>query len=307
MHRPHSAARSQRALRARAAFTLIELLVVIAIIGILISLLLPAVQAAREAARRTSCFNNMRQIGLALHTYHDTHRVLPSGWIAVDPGTQRPLATGEPGWGWAALLLPYLEQSNVQTQLLDMHRAITDPVNEAGRTHVLDVYRCPSDVGTEHFDLPSEDDPNVIVARLAASNYVGVFGTEEIHDCEGLPIGLRCEGSGVFFHLSHVNFASVSDGLSNTIFVGERSARHGYSTWVGSVREGSEAMARIVGVADHPPNTKGAHLDDFSSEHPAGANFLLGDGSVRLINNQIDELVYRAISTRSGGEPVTDF
>lgn len=290
----------------RRAFTLVELLVVIAIIGVLVGLLMPAVQAAREAARRTSCFNNLRQVGLALHQYHDTHRVLPSGWLAQQPGTGLPLAEGEPGWGWAALLLPYLEQGTIHNTVSFSH-AITDPVNEAARLYEIEVYRCPSDIGVEYFDLGSEEDPNEVLVRLATSNYVGVFGITETHECEGLPPGVKCEGEGVFYHQSRVDFAAVSDGLSNTLFVGERSSRHGYSTWVGSVSEGEEAMARIVGIADHPPNSKGAHLDDFSSQHPAGANFLLGDGSVRLLNDQIDEYIYRALATRANNEPVTDF
>src|SRR5688572_7073348 len=92
-------------------FTLVEILVVIAIIGILVGLLLPAVQAAREAARRTSCFNNMKQIGLALHSYHDTFRTLPPGWLAHDPVTRQPWTEGETGWGWASLILPFIEQN----------------------------------------------------------------------------------------------------------------------------------------------------------------------------------------------------
>jgi prepilin-type N-terminal cleavage/methylation domain-containing protein len=263
----------------RSAFTLVELLVVIAIIGVLVALLLPAVQAAREAARRTSCFNNLKQLGLALHNYHDTLGSLPSGWMGLDPVSGAPLPTGEPGWGWAALLLPYLEQGNAQDKLINFGLPITHSVHQQARQFSIPIYRCPSDVGEDHFNLVSEDDPNIVLARLAS-------------------------GEGMFFHLRPVRFADVLDGLSNTLCVGERSSRFGHSTWLGVVSEGEEALVRVVGIADHPPNTKGIHLDDFSSHHPAGANFLISDGSVRLITEQIDLDVYRGLATRHGGEAV---
>ncbi len=288
----------------RRGFTLVELLVVIAIIGVLVSLLLPAVQAAREAARRTSCFNNLKQVGLALHHYHDSLRTLPTGWIGLDPATGRPLPEGEPGWAWASMLLPYLEQSNIQDSVINFGLPISDPAHAAARGTRLPIYQCPSDPGDDFFDLPDESDPSTVLLRLPTSNYVGSFGTQEVHDCEGLPPGSICRGDGVFFHLSRVNFADIHDGLSNTLLVGERSTKYGYSTWLGVVEGGEEAMQRVVGVADHPPNTKGIHLDDFSSQHPAGANFVLSDGSVRLIDEHIDETVYRALATRNGNEPV---
>ncbi|MBM3999316.1 MAG: DUF1559 domain-containing protein [Planctomycetes bacterium] len=288
--------------RSTRGFTLVELLVVIAIIGVLVAILLPAVQAAREAARRTSCFNNLRQVGLALHHYHDALRSLPTGWLGLEPGSGRPLPEGEPGWAWGSLILPYLEQSTVQESRIDFPRPIAHPSNAAARSTVLTVFQCPSDPGEDAFNLMAEDDPASVLVRLAAANYVGVFGTEDLEACEGLPAGSICRGDGAFWHLSQIRFADITDGLSNTIVVGERSSRHGYSTWLGVVEGGEEALARVVGVADHGPNTKEVHLDDFSSQHPAGANFVLGDGSVRLINEQIDLDVFRAMATRSGGE-----
>jgi prepilin-type N-terminal cleavage/methylation domain-containing protein len=295
---------TQRRCRTKAAFTLVELLVVIAVIGVLISLLLPAVQAAREAARRTSCFNNLKQIGLALHMYHDSLRTLPSGWIALDPASGLPLPDGEPGWAWGAMVLPFLEQANISDRLINYGLPITDPVHQTARTTVLKIYRCPSDPGDDLFDLPSEADPSTILARLATSNYVGCFGHGEVEFCEHQPPGTICRGSGTFFHMVGVRFADIRDGLSQTFLVGERSSRYGYSTWLGVVSGAKEAMERVVGVADHLPNTKGIHLDDFSSQHPAGANFLLGDGSVRLINERMDLRVFQAMGTRAGGEAV---
>ncbi len=289
----------------RWAFTLVELLVVIAIIGLLIALLLPAVQAAREAARRTSCFNNLKQIGIALHMYHDALGSLPSGWIATDPASRLPWPEGEPGWAWAAMLLPFTEQVNISNQMINFGFPISDPLHQAARQTSLKIYRCPSDPGNDFFDLPEEGDPSVVLVRLPTANYIGCFGLQKIESCEGLPPGTICQGDGTFFHMKGVQFADIRDGLSNTILIGERSSVFGYSTWMGVVPGGEEAMARVLGVLDHPPNSKGTHLEDFSSQHPAGANFLLGDGSVRLINDQIDLAVFHALATRAGGEPVT--
>ena len=288
------------------AFTLIELLVVIAIIGILIGLLLPAVQAARETARRLSCFNNLKQVGLGLHHYHDVHRRLPPGWIGVDPDTHRlPLAEGEPGWGWASCLLPFLDKGPLDQQL-DRNVSIRHPNNEEARLTHLPIYRCPSDpLPALQFTLGMEGDPSAESVELATANFVGVHGTQELHDCEGLPVGVQCTSDGPLYHLSKVRFVDITDGLSNTLLVGERSSEMGHSTWVGSVAEGDEAMARILGITDHAPNAPGGHLDDFSSQHPAGTNFVLGDGSVRLITESIDLELYRSLATIRGREGLT--
>jgi len=287
------------------AFTLVELLVVIAIIGILIALLLPAVQAAREAARRTSCFNNLRQVGIALHNYHDVHLRLPMGWIGVDPVTRRvAYANGQPGWGWAARILPYLEQTALADRVIYGTLPITDPANADARATYLKVYRCPSDVGGKTF-LLGTGGGGPLLTRLAVANYVGMFGTTELHCCENLPVGQQCRGNGVFFHLSNIRFDDVMDGTSNTLFVGERSSRIEHSTWLGVIPDADERFARILGIADHPPNWRAVHLDDLSSEHPAGCNFLFGDGSVRLVQETVDLDIYRGLATRSGGEVVT--
>ncbi|HBO43186.1 MAG TPA: prepilin-type cleavage/methylation domain-containing protein, partial [Planctomycetaceae bacterium] len=130
---------------ATSGFTLVELLVVIAIIGILIALLLPAVQAAREAARRISCSNNMKQIGLGLHLYHDAFRQLPAGWMGFNRATGEPHWFGEPGWAWSAAILPYMEQHAVQETLLHFELPITDPANATARVLPIATFRCPSD------------------------------------------------------------------------------------------------------------------------------------------------------------------
>lgn len=291
--------------RRRRGFTLVELLVVVAVIGILVGLTLPAVQMAREASRRASCSNNLRQIGLALEQYHGTFRVYPSGWIGVDPETRLPYAEGESGWGWASMILPYLEMGNVSEKVVHFDYPIMHLDNEKAREYPIGLFRCSSDASRELFELMSEDAPPAFITYLANANYVGSFGTVELDSCEGLPVGQTCKSDGAFYHLSRVRDADVKDGLTNTLFVGERSSRSGGSTWTGFIPDGEEAFARFLGIADHPPNHEGGHLDDFSSNHPSGTNFLFVDGSVRLISESIDEQVYRGLATIHGREPVT--
>ena len=297
-------------------FTLIELLVVIAIIAILVALLLPAVQQAREAARRTQCKNNLKQIGLALHNYHDVHNCFPPGWIAVDPATGLPDAhEGINGAGWGTFILPQLEQSNLYSRF-DPNAAIHAPVNIPFMNTVLQAYRCPSDPQPDRWKISAEDAPGTVLAELPIANYVASFGTEDLHHCE-LPPGTapvtpagQCMGNGPFFHNSSIRMRDFTDGTSNTFVVGERRTRptaDWYSTWVGMIAEGAEAFQRVLGCADHPPNSRFAHFDDFSSVHTGGAQFLLGDGSVRFISENIDEGTYRALATLQGGELTGEF
>jgi prepilin-type N-terminal cleavage/methylation domain-containing protein/prepilin-type processing-associated H-X9-DG protein len=284
----------------RRGFTLVELLVVIAIIGALVALLLPAVQAAREAARASQCKNNLKQLGLAAHQYHDIMGRLPAGWIANQP-------EGIPGWGWSAALLPYLEQRNLD-ESIKRQLPIADAANQQARETVIPVLLCASDphpkvftifggadAGDEEEAFATNVDAGTPLFRLARSNYVGVFGTSEI---EQVPAA----GEGVFFFLSRIRFAEITDGLSNTLMVGERGTRQGSSVWAGVVEGANEAMARVVGVGDHVPNDPHHHFDDFASFHPGGVHFLYADGSVQRINNQIHIVVYQALCTRSGGE-----
>ncbi len=285
----------------RSAFTLVELLVVIAIIGMLIALLLPAVQAAREAGRRTVCRSKMRQLGLALHAYHDIHNRLPAGWRGY-AGINVPDPQGAPGWGWATALFPYLEQTTLQSQI-DQNVSLLDPMHDAVRLTQLELFLCPSDSSNvPWFDLDAE--AGGPLTTLSRSNYVGVFGTLELEECEDLGPGEQCIGDGIFFHNSVVTLGSVLDGLSNTCFVGERSSRLGFSTWVGVAAGGEEAFARILGIGDHTPNHPTGHFDDFSSHHPMGTHFAFGDASVRLIPASIDLAVYQGLLTCNGGEPV---
>ncbi len=292
--------------RARRAFTLVELLVVIAIIGVLVGLLLPAVQAAREAARRMQCSNNFKQLGLAVHNYESANGRLPSGWVSRT-------ASGDPGWGWTAALLPYMEASTAYGQI-DFRL----PIAHAQHTPLLTVsfptLLCPSDPWEKNFQIAEAGDehdhehegaPENIDTEghslflISKSNYIGMFGTFELEDAP-------YAGDGTFFGNSRVKFRDIRDGLSNTIIVGERDGRLGGSVWHGFISEAAEPAARVVGVADHAPNDPGGHFEDFRSYHPGGVNFLRADGSVRMYSQTMDEVVYKGMSTIAGGEVFGD-
>lgn len=296
-----------RARRAR-GFTLIELLVVIAIIAILIALLLPAVQQAREAARRTANRNNLKQIGIALHNYHDTFNTFPPGWIGVTGG--RADVEGPSGFGWAAFLLPQIEQKNLHERI-DFSQPLSAPVNAIARDTSLPVFRNPNDPSDDFWTINSEATGTPLL-RLPSANYIGNFGTTELADCEGQPAGFQCKGNGMFHHNSSIRIRDVQDGTSNTYHVGERKTLklvnpEWHSTWVGVVPEGEEAFARILGIADHTVNDVAAHLDDFSSYHSGGAFFLFVDGRVRFISSNMSLRVHQSLATREGGEVTGEY
>lgn len=289
-------------------FTLVELLVVIAIIGVLIALLLPAVQAAREAARRISCANNMKQIGLAMHLYHDAFERFPCGWQGFDPATGEPHWFGQPGWAWSAAILPYMEQYAVWKDAIHFDRPITDPVNEQARVLSLAAYLCPSDPGEPRFTLQGGGifvgEGSFSPVELARNNYLGVFGTVDLHD---VCAGGDCVGNGTFFLNEGIRARDVRDGLSQTFLVGERSSKWAPSTWVGVVSGGAHAPARIVGIGLFPPNSEleeEHYSHNFSSFHPSGTHFLTADGALHMISNDIDQLIYQGLCTREGGEAV---
>jgi prepilin-type N-terminal cleavage/methylation domain-containing protein/prepilin-type processing-associated H-X9-DG protein len=280
------------------AFTLVELLVVIAIIGVLIALLLPAVQRVREAAARTQCKNNLKQIGLALHNYHDRAGVFPPGYASAVAADGSDLG---PGWGWGAFLLADLEQDNLKRQIR-FNLDIGDAANATARMESLRVFRCPSDNASATFTTVGNP------VNIAHANYVGVFGTNEIEDGPGL-------GNGVFYRNSRVRMADITDGTSGTFIVGERSSDIALATWTGSVTnaevplqsdpcitEGPQLL--ILGRGDHEPNSPSAHIDDFYSRHIQGVNCLFADGSVRIIGNAIAISVWQGIQTRAQGEAV---
>lgn len=287
----------------RNAFTLVELLVIIAIIGILVSLLLPAIQASREAARRLTCSNNLKQIGVALHLYFDSNKKFPSGWTAYDPQSHQPYALGEPGWGWASRLLPFLELNSLAKRGINYNLPLSHPSNKNARLTVIAEFLCPSTPSNKQTFI-DPDDPGQ--TEMAIGHYVGVFGTEDIHNCETLPIGQQCVGDGVFYHNSAVTIKDIRDGTSHTLAVGERTTILGPSTWVGAPPNDGCGPGMVLGTAAYTPNSRQDDIHNFSSKHPHGTNFLSADSSVRFIRDDLDSNYFRAACTRAKGDSIGD-
>ena len=284
----------------RHAFTLVELLVVIAIIGVLISLLLPAIQAARESARRMSCCNNLKQIGLALNLYYGTNKKLPPGWTAYDPQTHLPYPLGEPGWGWASRILPFMELNTLAKNGIQYNLPLSDPANQIARLTQIAEFRCPSDPNQQTFIDP--DDPAQI--EMAVGNYVGCFGTQNIHEAESMSVGQQCISDGVFYHNSAVTYKDIKDGTSHTFAVGERTMALGPSTWVGSPANDRCGPGLVLGTGAYTPNTHQDDIHNFSSRHPTGTNFASVDGSVRFVSQDLDDQFFRALCTMAAGDSI---
>jgi prepilin-type N-terminal cleavage/methylation domain-containing protein/prepilin-type processing-associated H-X9-DG protein len=297
--------------RCRRAFTLVELLVVVAILSILIGLLLPAVQKVREAANRMKCANNLKQLGLACHTYHDTNAVLPPGYLARVPYRDGATDTA-PGWGWAAFLLPYLEQDNLYRQI-----NFNKPVEQSpAAAVVLPLLLCPADpVPPEPFE--ATDATLAPVATLAPSSYAATCGPDA-SDVAALA------GLGVFYRNSRTRLTDVTDGTSSTAMIGDRSWAQTNGAWAGAP---SGAVARAGFMNPWPLATGPAPalvlvhnnwlnirtdsdggLDDFSSNHVGGGNLLFADGSVHFVGSVTAEgqihADFQALGTRAGGEVI---
>jgi len=288
----------------RRGFTLIELLVVIAIIAILLGLLLPAVQKVREAAARLQCQNNLKQMGLALHTYHDANALLPAGYRDPLPNPQF-----GPGWGWPAYLLPFIEQGNLYRELgVELYTigSGTNPVLATPLTQMrLSVFNCPSDNG------PSTN-PNY--DNHGKSNYRGVAGSLvpmiPLAGGMGLP-DVSAPLNGTFWRNSRVKFIDITDGLSTTLIVGETAldlSRDKWGgIWVGAVRR--DPLVMWVGGVYWVLNAdtlriNGSDKWGFCSPHPGGVNFVAGDGSVHFIRDSADPMVVAFQCSRNDGQPV---
>ena len=339
----------------RGGFTLIELLVAIAIIGVLVALLLPAVQAAREAARRAQCVNNLRQIGLAVANYESAIGCIVPGYISLSgtggqpgmlpaslavPGYNPDPFTNDngPGWGWLAMLLPYTEQStlynatnfNLPTWVADNATTVTTQIGS---------FLCPSANNPDATCRMVDANLNLLpVANpfFARANYQYNMGW---NDTSIQPANTNYDDpvrgcNGPIYRNSHVKFAEVTDGLSNTVFASEKTPYLADASWVGIIPGyrhfaynafasagtggagvnydypgallASHSGPSLYEVPEviHPPNSPVGHTDEFYALHPGGANALLGDGSVRFIKQSINLLTWQALSSRANGEVI---
>jgi prepilin-type N-terminal cleavage/methylation domain-containing protein len=303
-------------------FTLVELLVVIAIIGVLVGLLLPAVQQSREAVRRMTCVNNLNQVGLAMHSYHDVNKRLPPGYVS--PGvipTDPSSSETSNGYAWGLSILPFLEEHMV-FNTIDQFLEATGTSNEtAAAAALLSVYRCPTDAPPATFAVN-----NGRSVTLPSSNYAAILGWNNVTTEAG-------QGNGVFFRNSGTQFREITDGLSKTICVGERKHIHEFfdqgpyaanTTWYAAV----PGVSRPAGMAMMPMATEGPgslvlghvgqsgamagktpnhtnHIVHFSSSHIGGVVFLLCDGSTHFIRDDISYELFKALGTRSFGDQVS--
>jgi prepilin-type N-terminal cleavage/methylation domain-containing protein len=322
-------------------FTLVELLVVIAIIGVLVALLLPAVQQAREAARRMQCSNNLKQLSLAMHNYHDTYNTFPSGYILQtgDHGT-----SGLSSWGWAAFMLPFIEQSALSETLGVGQIPLDEALAEGSPTLMImqqpvSAFRCPSDTApdtnTGH-RLPgvSGEQP------VATSNYIANNTSHRWHGggrLTGYAHGQQGQWgagpnqqqspSGIMWRQSRIGMRDIIDGTSNTIALGERSWQqnnpvglpHNCNAAVvfGTSHGNEQLTIRHVlgaGTVNINDSTGGCHFG-FGSRHPGGSLFALCDGSTRFISETIEHIIapvfsgstFERLLHREDGMPIGEY
>jgi prepilin-type N-terminal cleavage/methylation domain-containing protein/prepilin-type processing-associated H-X9-DG protein len=321
-------------MKPRRGFTLIELLVVIAIIAVLISLLLPAVQSAREAARRAQCVNNLKQMGIALHNYNDALLIFPPGYIAAGKFIDAETDTA-PGWSWASMILPQLEQSPLYSSI-NVYLPVQAAANTTATRKIIGAFLCPSDQLPSGGTYPVTDGLGNTVATVAPSSYAACAG----NDAADVAVGLNYDGSGngLFYRNSGVRIAAITDGTSQTVAVLERAWGITEGTWTGAVAGGfvlrgpfnpcpgsasANYLAPCLVLAHcHLLNTNAdtdSGLDDPSSFHPSGANALFTDGSVHFLRSVTCDagvntdgstrysppsLVLQALGTRAGAEIV---
>jgi prepilin-type N-terminal cleavage/methylation domain-containing protein len=303
----------------RRGFTLIELLVVIAIIAVLIALLLPAVQQAREAARRSQCKNNLKQWGLALHNYHDTYNVLPVQ-TSYGPAVQY-------HWSWMSMCLPYIDQANLYNQADFTRDGLSTVVNGSGFSNrqiiqgKLVQALCPSDP-TAGTPLARTDAASGIV--LGLTSYAASVG-DHINSttATGAPVASNGYGNGATSSATcrgvisrygwSATFADISDGLSNTFFVGE--VVPAWCNWQDWGHQSFVTTAQPINFRNRdfqttPPIVTGSNADvsiAFRSRHDGGAHFVLGDGVVRFISENISGVIYNGLASRRGLEVLGEY
>lgn len=292
----------------RKALTVLELLITMSAVSVLLSVLLPAVQSARETARRTQCQNNLRQLGIALHLHHDAFETLPAGWSEING---KPLATG-----WIPDLLPFLEQTDLRSQVqsdwpdvfskgLPIANGFSIEVNSTTNSLMTtpSVLLCPSDVAERTFRLYLEDqstsfddsDPltEEVLMELPQANYVGLAGYSDPDE----PAGYA--GAGAFVHQRHISFRDLTNGLSQVAVISERTARKLPSTWLGFHVLGEDAPGRVLGFCYLGPNNATSDECELDSRHPSCVQVLYADGHVQPVSDSVDQGVYRRMAMRA--------
>lgn len=310
----------------RKGFTLIELLVVIAIIAVLIALLLPAVQQAREAARRTQCKNNLKQIGLALHGYHETHNRLPiSQAMAQNTSAQNFLQRT-----WARSILPFIDQSNIYTRW-DWTRGHASGTNRALTATAISIFKCPSSPASQIITVTGSgadvDHPDGPTFQAGINEY---FGNSVNWDFPGRPAGANdaevAQIQGMIpYHTEGIKFSEVTDGLTNTVMIGEvaggekRYFGQYQTTGLQHSTQGSWATRNRTGIGPYDAtgmvylggnrvmNAANYNGANYYSFHVGIVHFLLGDGSTRSISENIDIDVAWKLFVRNDGNPIGEF
>jgi len=295
-------------------FTLIELLVVIAIIAILIALLVPAVQKVREAAARTQCVNNLKNLGLAVHSYHDANKRIPQNATAISYNwAGDSVRAGNTTWTWIARILPYIEQGPLASTYKIPDGTLLNA--QPGLTAIIPVLLCPS--ASEGVN-PATNWPNISGISMSLTNYRGVcgsnwaWGTFQVTDPNTAfgNNGLD-SGNGVFYRSDgnrKLTLIGISDGTSNTMMIGESS--HAYDQHCG----GWAYPNYVTGTCAIPLNYQDGAISNignwgnrysFRSQHTGGGNFCFADGTVRFMQDSVDIATYRGLATIKGGEAVS--
>jgi prepilin-type N-terminal cleavage/methylation domain-containing protein/prepilin-type processing-associated H-X9-DG protein len=335
----------------RRGFTLIEAIVVVFIIAILVALLLPAVQESREAARRTQCKNNIKQMGLALHNYLEVSSTFPPGYVLDTNGVYL-------GWGWSSFVLPYIDCSPYYNRI-NFSGGLQNEYSRSDLHPVMAVYRCPSEKGSSHVEHAYVVTTNVLegivtpgtvdaAKTFSRTNYFGVVGYLQAdaggieHHASGEPPASEphvnagslghhgtnpspghryCDQQnfqGVFGQNSRIKILDIKDGTSNVILVGERYSPAksaigsiGHGTWLG-VPDCTTSAGLSMSLGDTSVKLNSGvpaliQVTGFGSYHTGGTHFLMADGSVRFVSQNIEIGLYRDLSTINDGHQTIDF